>query len=162
MFFVNDSIGFTTTGSSIENRIFKTTDGGKTWKPKFYNPISQSRLYGIYFLDSLEGWAGSNDRYIYHTIDGGETWEIQRNRDLTSNIPDGSFHKIYFKNSTNKDGPRGYRKVIMTTDNGGIHWRFLNSPFGRDPLLGIVVSPQNELWMTGWSMILGEGFLNAI
>lgn len=160
MFFVNDSIGFTTTGSSIENRIFKTTDGGKTWQPKFYNAISPHSFFGIYFIDTLNGWVGSNTNYIYHTTDGGETWESQLVRDFSSNIPNGGISKIFFENDQ-KGWATGYRKMIMTTDNGGIHWRYLNSQFEPEPVLGIIISPQNELWLATGSKEKGGRILKC-
>lgn len=64
--------------------IFKTTDGGLSWRQVQTN--SDLPIYDIEFLDANEGWAVGGDTWcpgdnctppgalILHTTDGGETW----------------------------------------------------------------------------------------
>lgn len=57
--------------------IYKTTDGGLTWKlliSEFFEPLIQrSLISSLSFCDTLHG-AFSGDQKIYHTEDGGNTW----------------------------------------------------------------------------------------
>lgn len=88
-----------TWGPNAERGVFKTTDGGKTWKKVFYindstgvsdlamagnNPnvlfacMWQFRRYPWTLLD------GGPDSGIYRSTDGGDTWQK-----LTKGLPDG-------------------------------------------------------------------------
>ncbi|HEY6907292.1 MAG TPA: YCF48-related protein, partial [Ignavibacteriaceae bacterium] len=52
--------------------LFETTDGGANWN-QLNVPFSLSDpFYGLFFLDSQNGWAYGNDNY--RTTDGGTTW----------------------------------------------------------------------------------------
>ena len=68
---------------SVGNGIYKTTDGGETWKKMglekseriakiLVNPVNPDILY-IAVLGNL--WNSSPDRGLYKTSDGGKTWE---------------------------------------------------------------------------------------
>lgn len=68
----------------LNNKIFKTTNGGATWEKitntglsNDYNPKC------IFFLDANNGWIGSkrenssDNAIVLHTTNGGSSWEIQ-------------------------------------------------------------------------------------
>ncbi len=72
------TIGFVGTQSDL----YKTTNGGKTWRSVWDSNWSFSEYYvtDICFKDSLTGWfsivnnGGITGDECYRTIDGGETW----------------------------------------------------------------------------------------
>jgi photosystem II stability/assembly factor-like uncharacterized protein len=70
--FVDLNVGFT----GGYNRIFKTTDGGKSWLT--INHVNGNNILALDFLNSEIGIVvGANSDYegfLYKTIDGGKTW----------------------------------------------------------------------------------------
>lgn len=75
VYFYNEKIGFGLTS----NKIFKTTDGGESWKE--INSIANFELKDIFFINDMEGFAvayklwTSNGSYIMKTEDGGQNWK---------------------------------------------------------------------------------------
>lgn len=56
-----------------QQRIAKTTDGGKTWTELNVVEDAQARQFGIGFIDENRGYLGTY-RSGYETTDGGQTW----------------------------------------------------------------------------------------
>jgi len=87
--------------------IMKTTDGGQSWVLK-----SAYGAWSIDMLDSLTGWAASGE--IIKTTDGWETWTRQYIPPVTLNgISIGDTLTVW---------TAGYRRMIISTSNGGISW----------------------------------------
>lgn len=63
-------------GNSKYQEIYKTTDGGVSWRQVHKSAVAPAHgLQDIEFLDSLHGIATGNAITLF-TDDGGETWEI--------------------------------------------------------------------------------------
>jgi len=56
-----------------QQRVAKTTDGGKTWKELPLTRNHKARGFGVGFLDEKRGWVGTMTGG-YETRDGGQTW----------------------------------------------------------------------------------------
>jgi photosystem II stability/assembly factor-like uncharacterized protein len=79
IYFVTPEIGWYVNGAG---RIYKTTDGGTTWKKQSDKPGTYFRCIG--FIDEKHGFAGNigldyfpgvtDTTALYETTDGGETW----------------------------------------------------------------------------------------
>jgi photosystem II stability/assembly factor-like uncharacterized protein len=157
--------------------IYKTTDGGLTWKLK-YN--YQFIIHGLKFVNTLVGWAVTNTG-ILKTIDGGETWNIQvanpggqlyglefldeqigwvvglhkilkttnSGSTWTEQFNDNS---IVFTNVKFIDAQYGfvvgYDGRIMKSTNGGLIWNQLNSAT-TSLLFGLEMIDVNLIWVTG-------------
>ncbi|MCD9017625.1 YCF48-related protein [Parachryseolinea silvisoli] len=67
-----------TTGYALGDRIYKTTDQGKTWLPVVNNLIDKNWYYmSGYFLSENKGYVVANNNYttkVMQTADGGKTW----------------------------------------------------------------------------------------
>jgi photosystem II stability/assembly factor-like uncharacterized protein len=87
-----------------ERGVFKTTDGGKTWKRVFFvndrlgvidlamNPQNPNVLYAATYDMERKPWMSRNagpDSAIHKTVDGGVTWTR-----LTGGLPTGRIGKI--------------------------------------------------------------------
>jgi|GEM_PF-6297610 len=95
------------------NNLFKTTDGGKTWK-LVNNFFQREPFRSFYFKNNTEGYLLDN---INYTNDGGITWQSE---DSTS-----VFEQILFTDSNN-----GYllgNKIYRTTD-AGTSWQQKTMP----------------------------------
>jgi len=67
VFIATDNNSFDNTGS-----LFESTDGGNNWIAREVPVGSSSPFYGLFFLDSQNGWLYGNENY--KTTDGGTTW----------------------------------------------------------------------------------------
>ena len=132
MFFVNDAIGFL--GG---NGIYKTTDGGATWKVSYRVPYDNV-LYitDFYFWDGDHGYAsyqwseGSDyEGGFLSTVDGGDTWKMV--------VPYWQpVFSVFFTSSTTGfatildwiDGPAELpSQILLKTYDGGRTWKRLFS-----------------------------------
>ncbi len=89
--------------------VLKTTDGGNIWNTIFIDSVISPNIWGLYFLDSNNGWAYGEG--IYKTMDGGITW----NRFSDLNVVDLQF--------TSQDtGWCCDINGLWKTTNAGISW----------------------------------------
>lgn len=122
------------TGWISSTNILKTTNGGLNWN--HYNLYNNRRPQGVYFADSLTGYAyGQNSGYpppnpyinfVQKTTNGGMNWT-----EIISIYNSGSvlYGEIYFINAMT--GFLGEWGKISKTDNGGINWREYDTPGWR-------------------------------
>lgn len=61
-------------GNGEENRILRTTDGGRTWRDVSPVPLAH-RGFGAFFLNTQLAWAWDRESgVIWRTQDGGQSW----------------------------------------------------------------------------------------
>ncbi len=77
IFFLNDQVGWAVGnirgGTNPLRRIYKTTDGGTTWR--LNGPTNfQGYLRSIEFFDANIGLCGTVNGHLFRTTDGGENW----------------------------------------------------------------------------------------
>jgi len=116
--FINDSLGWMVSNLSDVTdvgSIANTTDGGKDWQ---YQHKRAPLLYGVYFIDSLKGFAVGAHRfygtgYICKTKDGGINWDVNP-------FGPGPFWCIEFLDDLN--GWISGRGTILKTTDGGDTW----------------------------------------
>lgn len=73
LFFANEDIGWmVTVRHSWENCIWRTTDGGLSWRRQQQVPPQVTR---VYFIDLQHGWAIGSRRTVLETTDAGQTWK---------------------------------------------------------------------------------------
>ncbi len=145
--------------------VYKSTDGGKTWKKiglEDTRQISRIRINPknpdlVYVAAQGHVWAPNEERGVFRTKDGGKTWEKVLSRgpkagasDLiidptNSNVLYAAFWEVYRKPWTlESGGPNG--GIFKSTD-GGDTWTELTRnpglPRGIVGNIGITVSPAN-------------------
>jgi photosystem II stability/assembly factor-like uncharacterized protein len=141
--------------------VYKTTDGGKSWKNM---GLKESRQIGMIAIDprntdivfvAAEGsvWGPGGDRGLYKTIDGGKTWEKVLNISEHTGVNNVLIHPcnpdIMFATSEQRrrhvhtkigGGPE---TAVYKSEDGGKNWRKLESgiPGVDKGGMGIAVSP---------------------
>src|SRR5690554_1181333 len=113
--FVNENLGYATTGGPYGGKVFKTIDGGVTWSAlnNDYNIINEG-ITSIFFLDQNMGFisGGYNQTKVMKTTDGGTTW---------TQVESKSFGQIQFiNNQIGYANALGYSngRMYKTTDGG--------------------------------------------
>lgn len=145
--------------------VYKSTDGGKTWKHigmEDTRQISRIRVHPknpdiVYVAAQGHVWAPNADRGIFRSKDGGKTWQKILFRsdkagacDLTMdptnpNVLYAGIWEVYRKPWTLESGGPG--SGIFKTTDGGDTWteitRNQGLPKGTIGIVGITVSPAN-------------------
>ncbi|MCJ7554443.1 MAG: YCF48-related protein [Ignavibacteriaceae bacterium] len=137
--------------------IYKTTDGGVTWKVQTVEPSYGFGIMDIFFIDKKYGWAvGLSNIFdagvILNTVDSGKTWQFN---DTLTTV--GS--AIYFTDSLHGyiagSNPPFFEGVIKVTSDGGRTWltyylpgTWLRDIAFTDDSTGWVVGDYGFIWHT--------------
>ncbi len=150
--------------------VYKSTDGGKTWKHlglEDTRQISRIRVHPknpdiVYVAAQGHVWAPNADRGVFRSKDGGKTWQKVLFRsdkagacdliiDPTNpNVLYAGFWEVYRKPWTLESGGPG--SGIFKSTDGGDTWTEITRnpglPRGTIGIVGITVSPANpdRLW----------------
>lgn len=155
----------TTWGKNPERGVFKTTDGGKTWKKVLFvdqktgvsdlamDPKNPNKLIAGMWQHRRWPWffkSGGPGSGLYITVDGGENWQKIT---VKEGIPKGELGRIGIAFSINKPEivyalVEAKKSVLLRSDDGGYHWKTINksSDVGNRPFYyhRLWVNPVNE------------------
>lgn len=166
------------------NGIYKTIDGGKSWKNM---GLESSRQIGRILIDprdtdivyaACEGsvWGPGGERGLYKTTDGGKTWKavltISENTGVSDIVMDPRDPDVIYAAShqrrrhvfTKIDG--GPETAIYKTVDGGRSWDKLKSglPDADMGAIGLAISPVNPDYVYALIEAAGEagGFFRTV
>jgi len=171
-------------GSNEERGVFKTTDGGETWRKVLYvdentgcnelvmDPSNNMILYTAAYQRQRRGWGfvGSGPgSAIYKSVDGGETWTK-----LVNGLPEGDTGRIgldVFRRDPNIvyaviENSKG---GIFRSEDKGETWKMMSDTNPRPMYYSqIRIDPNNDqrLWVLGARMYTsydgGKTFLTDV
>ncbi len=141
--FLDEAVGWLRRG----NEIFRTSDGGESWR-RIMPPLpSDATIFGVDFVDSWNGWIVASDPVsawedltltLHLTRDGGETWDA-----IPFELPEGSIEgAIGAVHLDFLDADRGWlvveeatssnfsRGALFYTEDGGHIWEARSIPIG--------------------------------
>lgn len=136
-------------GPGDQSRIYRTTDGGRTWSLQFTNPDSAAFYDCFDFWNARQGLAFSDavrDRFVVVTTgDGGQHWKALPPDDL----PRARGHEGGFAASggcvTVGPGQRAwigtggsYVSRVLRTDDGGRSWEWSPTPVDPGDQAGVM------------------------
>jgi len=166
-------------GPNKERGLFKTNDGGKTWKNVLFvnnetgavdlasDPSNPSIIYAAFWKLRMHPWLdyylnqrSANGSGIYKSTDGGDTWKKLNSKDL----PQGKLGRISLATAHGKNGQIIYATIdadkngqgLYRSNDGGKSWAHVN----KDGVLSstyfsrLAVDPQNPdiVYFTGQSI----------
>jgi photosystem II stability/assembly factor-like uncharacterized protein len=153
-----------TYGPTEERGVFKSSDGGKTWKKVLYvndltgcadlvaDPQNPNKLYAAMWEYRRWPWffkSGGKGSGLYVSYDAGETWERRTDKD---GLPEGDLGRIGL--AVSKSNPEVVYALVEAKDNalykstdGGKKWqKMADKGQGDRPFYysEIYVDPKNE------------------
>ncbi len=152
-------------GEHKERGVYKTTDGGKTWKQILYNniktgaadlimdPSNPNKLIATMWEHKRDPWffkSGGKGSGMYITHDGGENWKQITEKE---GFPKGELGRIGVAISrSNPDVVyalvEAKKNALYKSEDGGFKWKKINEKpgIGNRPFYysEIYVDPQNE------------------
>lgn len=168
-----------TWGDSPERGVFKTTDGGRTWRKVLYvnektgaadlavDPSNPNRMLVAMWEHRRFPWffvSGGPGSGIYLTKDGGETWEKLTEK---NGLPAGDLGRSGLAFAPSRPEVayalvEAKRSVLLRSTDGGLNWQVVNNtedihnrPFYYSR---IWVNPRNEnlLYMLATQLSVSE------
>jgi photosystem II stability/assembly factor-like uncharacterized protein len=129
-------------GPNAERGVFRSTDGGKTWKKVLYvdqntgagdlvfDPNNPQVLFAAMYQECRKPWSmisGGPGSGLYKSVDGGTTWEHLEGHGLPSGIlgmigvtvSKADSNRIYAMIEANEN-------ALYRSDDGGENWRMMN------------------------------------
>ena len=152
-------------GEHAERGVFKTTDGGITWKKILFannktgvadlimDPTNPNKLIAALWEHKRDPWffnSGGEGSGLHITHDGGKTWKKITEDD---GFPKGNLGRIGVAIAPNKPNiiyalVEAKKNALYKSEDGGFKWKMINnkSDIGNRPFYysEIYVDPQNE------------------
>ncbi|MEL7270938.1 MAG: hypothetical protein AAGL34_15295, partial [Bacteroidota bacterium] len=152
-------------GVHPERGVYKTEDGGKTWKKILstnntsgiadlvIDPSNPNKLIAAMWQHKRDPWffkSGGGGSGLYITMDGGENWKELTDED---GLPKGELGRIGMAIAKNKPNVvyalvEAKKNALYRSDDGGFKWKKVNdkNDIGNRPFYysDIYVDPQNE------------------
>ncbi|MGB2152878.1 MAG: WD40/YVTN/BNR-like repeat-containing protein, partial [Flavobacteriaceae bacterium] len=152
-------------GEHPERGIYKTVNGGKSWKKILYvndktgaadlvmDPKNPNKLIAAMWEHKRDPWffkSGGKGSGLYVSFDGGDNWSKKTKED---GLPDGDMGRIGLAIAANKTNiiyaiVESKKNALYKSEDGGFKWKMVNnkSDIGNRPFYysDIAVDPQNE------------------
>lgn len=137
--------------------VFKTTDGGKTWKNmglENTHTIPRIRIHPensdiVYVAANGHEWTPNEERGLYKTTDGGKTWKktlyVDRNTGVNDLVidprnPDTVYCTTWQRIRLKWNDPRTYENHknngIWKSTDGGANWEIINQGLPAPGFIG--------------------------
>ena len=163
VFFIDKQIGWL---GAYKGAVYRTMDGGATWleqttglEPRPGNSENISKLfsiYGIHFIDPLNGWAAARAEEeeggrLIATTDGGNSWKPLMTTDQEK------LRSVFFVNRNEGWVTSNSGRYIYHTSDAGKTWTAEQIVFEQNsPIYRIAGSDAAHMWAVGGGAIFAR------
>ncbi len=120
--FINAQTGYVL----MDDKIFKTSDGGNNWIDTEL-PITSWDPSTFDFVNENVGYATNYRSYVYKTIDGGQNWNLITGSGGINNYTEGSYDVKFISENVGFVSGGGNWRRLFKTNNGGQTWEVLGN-----------------------------------
>ena len=127
--------------------LFKTMDGGNTWRGVATPFISD--VVDVFMPDEMTVYVMTSEEGLYRTMDGGVTWKRVLSNGVFlggGRIENNLFRSVHFFTALEGIAYNQYKGVVVKTVDGGLNWYLV--PFFNPELINVnvrsVVFPGNN------------------
>lgn len=152
-------------GEHPERGVFKTIDGGKSWKKILFvnnktgvadmlmDPTNPNKIIAALWEHKRDPWffkSGGSGSGLYITVDGGQNWTKKTAED---GLPKGNLGRIGIAQAKNKPNIiyaliESKKNALYQSTDGGYKWKMVNNKkdIGNRPFYysDLAVDPENE------------------
>ena len=163
--------------ASVAGGIFKTTNGGTTFKPLFQNErVVSMGMLAIAPSDSNQIWAGTgepNSRNtispgggIYKSTDGGEHWTLmglEKTEHIGRIVVHPTNPNIVYVAAVGAAWRSNPERGLYKTEDGGKTWKLIKFISDKAGFVDVVMDPTNPnvLFAASWERVRGPYFLTS-
>ena len=163
--------------ASAAGGIWKTTNGGVTFRPVFDNQkvVSMGAL-AIAPSDTMQVWAGTGEQNsrnsiepgggLYKSTDGGITWRLV-GLEKTQHIGRIAVHptnpNIVYVAALGAAWKSNPERGLYKTEDGGQTWKIVKFVSDKAGFIDVAIDPRNPdvLWASSWERVRGPYFLKS-
>ncbi len=163
--------------SSVAGGIWKTTNGGTTFRPVFDDQrvISMGAL-AIAPSDTQQVWAGTGEqnsrntiepgRGIYKSADGGLTWRpmgLERTQHIGRIAVHPTNPNVVYVAALGAAWATNPERGLYKTEDGGATWKLVKFVSPRAGFVDVAIDPKNPntVWASSYERIRGPYFLTS-
>lgn len=149
MQFLNSNVGYALNQWNYNRRLYKTIDGGFTWKVFF--ETTNGDINSFHFIDKEDGFLVGENGIALKTSDGGITW-----KELDTEYIDYKAVRFLNKNVGYITVESNYQVHILKTIDGGITWQeeIIPSIYKPQGLTNIVITDSEDIFVGGESGVI--------
>lgn len=157
--------------------IWKTTNGGVTFRPVFDNyPIISMGALAIAPSDTMQVWAGTGEQNsrntiepgagIYKSTDGGLTWKLM-GLEKTQHIGRIAVHptnpNIVYVAALGAAWKANPERGLYKTEDGGQTWKLVKFVSDKAGFVDVAIDPKNPnvIWASSYERVRGPYFLRS-
>jgi photosystem II stability/assembly factor-like uncharacterized protein len=119
--------------------ILRTIDGGENWTIQRQDVAEDRPLFSVHFFNENEGVAVGLWSLVLKTSDGGITWSaISLPKPPDGSKADRNLYKVFGGGDSLYIAAE--KGMILTSDDKGINWRYLDTGYGGSFWAGIVLA----------------------
>ena len=157
--------------------IWKTTNGGVTFRPVFDNEkVVAMGALAIAPSDTMQVWAGTGEQNsrntiepgggVYKSTDGGLTWKLmglEKTQHIGRIVVNPTNPNIVYVAALGAAWKSNPERGLYKTEDGGQTWKLVKFVSDKAGFIDVALDPKNPnvVWASAWERVRGPYFLRS-